>query len=44
MQNKGDPGPDGGFRMYVNHDWKDLCWVLLIIATHKILKLLTSWF
>ena len=26
------------------HDWKDLCWVPLIIATHKILKLLTSWF
>ena len=23
---------------------KDLCWVPLIIATHKILKLLTSWF
>ena len=26
------------------HDWKDLCWVPLIIATHKISKLLTSWF
>ena len=26
------------------HDWKELCWVPLIIATHKILKLLTSWF
>ena len=23
-------------------DWKDLCWVPLNIATHKILKLLTS--
>ena len=26
------------------YDWKDLCWLSLIIATHKILKLLTSWF
>ena len=26
------------------HDLNDLCWVPLIIATHKILKLLTSWF
>ena len=26
------------------HDWEDLCWVPLIIATHKILKLLTSCF
>ena len=31
------PGHDSG-------PGKDLCWVPLIIATHKILKLLTSWF
>ena len=39
----GDDGPPGlGQFRPQGHNWKDLCWVPLIIATHKILKLLTS--
>ena len=33
----------GQFRSQ-GHEWKDLYWVPLIIASHKILELLTSWF
>ena len=41
----GDDEPPGlGQFRPKGHDWKDLCWVPLIIAIHKILKLLTSWF
>ena len=38
----GDDDPRGLAILPQGHDWKDLCWVPLIIATHKILKLLTS--